>query len=288
MGHAKAAVELLVSKDWDEAVELAKGLSDQNSDRREVDQRITADLKEIVEKNPDLLKRKTLVFFNKDWHKGVVGIAASRAIELYYRPTIILTESNGVLTGSARSIAGFDVHEALVECSEYLIQFGGHKYAAGMTLKAENLDAFRAAFEKVGQAKLTEEDLIPRLNYDLDIELSDISDKLLKVIEKMGPFGPANLTPVFRAAGVKDDGYGKIIGQTQEHIRLNLKAEKNKFAAVGFGMANKFSDIKKADTLEACFVIQENVFNGNRSLQLMLKDIRPITYDNDYVSSETK
>lgn len=287
MGHAKGAVELLICKDWDEAVELAKGLSGQNEDRREVDKQITSDLKAIVQEHPELLDRKTLVFYKQDWHKGVVGIAASRAIELYYRPTIILTESNGMLTGSARSISGFDVHEALMECSEYLEQFGGHKYAAGMSLKPENLNEFRQAFEKVGQSKLSDEDLIPKLHYDLEIDLQQINDKLLKVIQKMGPFGPSNLTPVFRVAGVNDDGWGKIIGKTQEHIRLNLTAEGEKIAAVGFGMADKWSDIKKADSLEACFTIQENIFNGNRSIQLMLKDIRTLTYGNDGVSSET-
>ena len=280
MGHAKAAVELLISQDWDQALNLARGLSDQNTDRKKVDASITADLKAIVASKPELLEKKTMVFYKEGWHKGVVGIAASRAIELYYKPTIILTKNDGVLTGSARSIAGFDVHEALVKCSEYLEQFGGHKYAAGMTLKEENLAAFIDAFEAVGQAELTDEDMVPKLFYDEEIDLGIVDDKLLKIIHKMGPFGPGNSIPVFKAAKVVDTGYAKIIGSTQEHIKLNLKQSDNTLAAIGFGMAEKFEDIKKADSLEACFQIQENIFNGNRSLQLMLKDIRP-TCDSD-------
>lgn len=280
MGHAKAAVELLISQDWSEALELAKGLHEQNSDRRDVDQAITSDLKQIVADNPAMLQRKTLIFCKEDWHKGVVGIAASRAIELYYRPTIILTKSNNMLTGSARSIAGFDVHEALVQCSTFLEQFGGHKYAAGMSLKEENLEAFIEAFEAVGQANLSEEDLVPKLYYDLAIELEDVNDKLLQVIEKMGPFGPANQTPIFMSQDLSDNGWGKVIGQTAEHIRLSVKRKNDVIAAVGFGMADKMNDIKKAGSFDACFQIQENIFNGNRSIQLVLKDLKT-TCDND-------
>ncbi len=276
MDDAKNAVKMLIAEDNETANTFANELQTQNASRKLVDQKITADFQEIVAANPQLLDRKTHVFYKEDWHKGVVGIAASRAIELYYRPTIILTKSgDGVLAGSARSVKGFDVHEALEKCSEHLLQFGGHMYAAGMTMKMENLDAFREAFEKVGEEMLTEELLTPKVYYDAKINIEEVNDKMLNIINKMAPFGPANMTPVFYVNNLRDDGTGRIIGKTAEHIRLNVKREKDSLAAVGFGMADKLVDIKKASSFEACFQINENIFNGNRSLQLMLKDARP-------------
>lgn len=275
MDSALDAVSLLLQEDHQKAEEQAKILHTHNTSRQAVDEKITAEIQEIVHQNPGLLERKTLVFYKEDWHKGVVGIAASRAIELYYRPTIILTKSGDVLAGSARSVKGFDVHEALVKCKDHLLQFGGHMYAAGMSLLPENLDAFRDAFEQAGNEALTDEILTPRIDYDAEIGLDEINNTLLESIERMAPFGPGNMTPVLKASGLKDDGSGRIIGKTREHIRLNVAQQSNRFAAVGFGMADKFDSIKKADSLEACFQINENVFNGNRSIQLMLKDIRP-------------
>jgi single-stranded-DNA-specific exonuclease len=274
MGDAKAAVRMLLAENPTDAQEFANELQKQNTDRKDVDQKITADFQEIIVKNPDLLKRKTLIFYKEDWHKGVVGIAASRAIELYYRPTIVLTKSGDVLAGSARSVSGFDVHAALEKCAEYLLQFGGHKYAAGMTLLPENLDKFRAAFEKVGVETLSQDDLTPKVHYDAELSVDQVNDKFLKMIQQMAPFGPGNLTPTFYAGGLKDIN-GKIIGKTQEHIRLNVQNGNVTLPAVGFGMAPLFEGIKKADSFEACFQINENIFRGNRSIQLMLKDIRP-------------
>ena len=275
MGDAKNSVKMLLADTDEMANEFAKELETQNASRKIVDQQITADFQEIIAKNPNLLERKTHVFYKEDWHKGVVGIAASRAIELYYRPTIILTKSGeGMLAGSARSVKGFDVHEALEKCSEHLEQFGGHMYAAGMTMKAENLDAFREAFEKVGEEMLDEEMLTPKVFYDAELDVSVVDMKFLSIVNKMAPFGPANLTPIFYAKGLRDDGTGKIIGKTAEHIRLNIKRSADSLAAVGFGMADKFMDIKKADSFEACFQINENVFRGTSTIQLMLKDVR--------------
>jgi len=278
MGDAKNAVKMLIADSDEMASEFANELQTENASRKLVDQKITAEFQEIVAKNPSLLERKTHVFYKEDWHKGVVGIAASRAIELYYRPTIILTKSGeGMLAGSARSVKGFDVHAALEKCSEHLEQFGGHMYAAGMTMKMENLDAFREAFEKVGEEMLDEEMLTPKVYYDAKIELEDVDAKMLGIVNKMAPFGPANMTPVFYAKGLRDDGTGKIIGKTAEHIRLNVKRKNDSLAAVGFGMADKLDAIKKASSFEACFQINENIFRGNRSIQLMLKDVRATT-----------
>ncbi len=276
---AKTAVKMLIAEDEATANSFVSELQTQNEERRVVDQQITKDLKEIVEKNPILLNRKTLIFYQEDWHKGVVGIAASRAIELYYRPTIILTKgSDNTLVGSARSVRGFDVHAALEKCSEHLIQFGGHMYAAGMTLKSEKLDDFREAFEAAGADLLTEELLTPKVYYDAELDINDVNYRFYSIINKMAPFGPANMTPVFYANGLKDDGTGKIIGKTAEHLKLNLKRPSGPIPALAFGMADQFPAIKKADSFEACFQINENIFRGNRTLQLMLKDIR-ITND---------
>ena len=279
MKDAKTAVKMLIAEDEATANSFVSELQTQNEERRVVDQQITKDLKEIVEKNPILLNRKTLVFYQEDWHKGVVGIAASRAIELYYRPTIILTKgSDNTLVGSARSVRGFDVHASLEKCSEHLIQFGGHMYAAGMTLKSEKLDDFREAFEAAGADLLTEELLTPKVYYDAELDINDVNYRFYSIINKMAPFGPANMTPVFYANGLKDDGTGKIIGKTAEHLKLNLKRPSGPIPALAFGMADQFPAIKKADSFEACFQINENIFRGNRTLQLMLKDIR-ITND---------
>ena len=279
MKDAKTAVKMLIAEDEATANSFVSELQTQNEERRVVDQQITKDLKEIVEKNPILLNRKTLIFYQENWHKGVVGIAASRAIELYYRPTIILTKgSDNTLVGSARSVRGFDVHAALEKCSEHLIQFGGHMYAAGMTLKSEKLDDFREAFEAAGADLLTEELLTPKVYYDAELDINDVNYHFYSIINKMAPFGPANMTPVFYANGLKDDGTGKIIGKTAEHLKLNLKRPLGPIPALAFGMADQFPAIKKADSFEACFQINENIFRGNRTLQLMLKDIR-ITND---------
>jgi single-stranded-DNA-specific exonuclease len=275
MKDAKTAVKMLIAEDEATANSFVSVLQTQNEERRVVDQQITKDLKEIVEKNPILLNRKTLIFYQEDWHKGVVGIAASRAIELYYRPTIILTKgSDNTLVGSARSVRGFDVHAALEKCSEHLIQFGGHMYAAGMTLKSEKLDDFREAFEAAGADLLTEELLTPKVYYDAELDINDVNYRFYSIINKMAPFGPANMTPVFYANGLKDDGTGKIIGKTAEHLKLNLKRPSGPIPALAFGMADQFPAIKKADSFEACFQINENIFRGSRTLQLMLKDIR--------------
>lgn len=276
MSDAKSAVKMLLAEDDETANTYVHELQSQNEHRKSVDKQITEDLKSIVAQNPSLLERKTHVFYQEDWHKGVVGIAASRAIEMYYRPTIILTQSSpGVLTGSARSVRGFDVHAALEKCSEHLIQFGGHMYAAGMTLKAENLAAFREAFEHVGEEMLTLELLTPKVYYDAPIDINTIDDRLYAILQKMAPFGPANMTPVFCAKGLKDDGTGKVIGKTAEHLKLNIRRASDSIPGLAFGMADLFSTIKKADSFEACFQINENVFRGNRTLQLILKDIRP-------------
>ncbi len=275
MSDAKSAVRMLLAETQEVADRYVLELQSQNEDRKIVDQEITADFKKIIAETPSLLDRKTHVFYQENWHKGVVGIAASRAIEQYYRPTIILTKSaEGILAGSARSVQGFDIHAALEKCKEYLLQFGGHKYAAGMTLKAENLQAFSDAFEQVGREVLTDDILTPKIYYDALLDVNEVNYRFYSIIQKMAPFGPGNMTPIFYAKGLKDDGTGKIIGKTEEHLKLNIKRPSGSIPSLAFGMADQFPAIKKAGSFEACFQINENIFRGSRTLQLMLKDIR--------------
>ena len=274
MHDAKLAVQLMITDDEQEAIDFAEILHKENKERQVVDAKITAEIQEFVAKNPNYLDRKTHVFHQEDWHKGVIGIAASRAVELYYRPTFVLTKSGDRYVGSARSVKGFDVHEALQQCSEHLIQFGGHMYAAGLALHESKLDDFISAMENYGQQFLTDDLLTPKLFYDTSLELKEVDDELMEYLKLMEPFGPHNMTPVFMASAVKVKEH-RIIGKDGSHLRLEFSINSNKsIVAVGFGLAEKWNSIKKADAFDICFQINENIFNGRTSLQLMLKDIR--------------
>jgi single-stranded-DNA-specific exonuclease len=211
--------------------------------------------------------------YKEDWHKGVIGIVASRCIEKYYRPTIILTKSGDYAAGSARSVSGFDVHAAIADCAELLDQFGGHMYAAGLTMKIENIDAFRNKFEKVVSSRIQPEQLIPQLTIDRKIELSQLSYKFYKILKQMAPFGPHNMQPIFIAEGLKDDGRVRLL--KDQHLKLYLKQGNSAvYEAIGFGMPQYFERIKKGDKFNACFSLEENEYNGEKSLQLQIRDIK--------------
>ena len=206
----------------------------------------------------------------------MVGIVASRLIETHYRPTIVLTESNGKLTGSARSVSGFDVYNAIDACSDLLEQFGGHKYAAGLTLKKENLPAFIQRFEEVVSTTITAEMQIPKINIDFEMPMEDITMKTHRIIEQMAPFGPSNSRPVFMTKGVIDNGSGRLIGQDKNHLKLAITNTDNSktLDAIGFGMSDYFSNIKDKQPFDICFVLDLNEWNGTSNLQLKIKDIR--------------
>jgi len=274
MQDAKLAVSLMISEDEEAAAKIADELQEENKKRQTVDAKITAEIQEIVFENPEYLERKTHVFYKPDWHKGVIGIAASRAIELYYRPTLVLTKSGDKIVGSARSIKGFDIHEALEHCAEHLIQFGGHTFAAGLSMEEAKLQDFIEALEAYAETVLTPDLLTPKLFYDTEISLQEIDETLLEYLKKMEPFGPQNMTPVFRANSIRVV-LDRIIGKTNEHLRLEIDGGNQKrLVAVGFGLAEKWNQIKKADAFDICFQVNENIFNGNTSIQLMLKDIK--------------
>jgi single-stranded-DNA-specific exonuclease len=269
------AVDLLVS-DSAEAAEIAGlHINQNNTDRRDLDMSITQHALLMIANNPEFQNRKSTVVFHADWHKGVVGIVASRLTEKYYRPTIVLTQSGDLITGSARSVKDFDVYEAIDACSDLLVQFGGHKYAAGLTMKAENLQAFIEKFEKVVSASITEEMLIPEVEIDMELGLHEIDQKFFRIIKQFAPFGPGNMSPVFMTKSVTDRGYARIVGNN--HLKLDILDSdfpKVVFAGIAFGQGEHLDLVSKKIPFDVCYAIEENEYNGVVTLQLNVKDLK--------------
>lgn len=271
----KQAVELLVSEKPEEAALHCERIDTHNQTRRNIDKNITeAALQEIAK--ADKYKYST-VLYNPDWHKGVVGIVASRLIESYYRPTIILTESNGHATGSARSIPGFDLYQAITECADLLESYGGHMYAAGITLKTENVQKLRDRFEEVVRNSVAPEMLIPQIEIDTELNFRDITPKLFRILKQFEPYGPENMNPVFFAENVSDNGYARLVGTDEGHLQLGLIQEDMPFTvyrAIAFNQAAHLRNIKKGTAFDIAFTLVENTFRGITSLQLNVKDIK--------------
>jgi single-stranded-DNA-specific exonuclease len=271
----KQAVELLVCENHGEAALHCEKIDTHNQTRRNIDKIITEEaLQEIT--RTDKYKYST-VLFNPAWHKGVVGIVASRLIESHYRPTIILTQSNSFATGSARSIPGFDLYQAITECASLLESYGGHMYAAGITLKTENVQKFRDRFEEVVKNSVTPEMLIPQVEIDTELNFKDISPKLFRILKQFEPFGPENMNPVFFAENVSDNGYARLVGSEEEHLQLGLIQEDLPFTvyrAIAFNQASHLRKIKQGSAFDIAYTMAENTFRGNTSLQLNIKDIK--------------
>ena len=272
--HGNHAVELLTEFDFEQAQQFALEIEAYNSERKDLDKQITKEaLAQIIENNEE--KRFTSVVFQQDWHKGVIGIVASRLIETYYRPTLVFTKSGDKYAASARSVKGFDVYNALEACSEHLEQFGGHMYAAGMTLLEENYQLFKNAFEKVVEETIHPDMLIPEIAIDAEINLSDITPKLTRILKQFEPYGPQNMTPVFLTKNVKDTGYTQKLGADGEHLKLFVRQNNSEgMAAIGFGLGNKMELATNKKPFEAVYCIDENEWNGKTSIQLRLKDIK--------------
>jgi single-stranded-DNA-specific exonuclease len=272
--HGNHAVELLTEFDLEQAQQFASEIEAYNSERKDLDKQITQQaLSQIMQNNEE--KRFTSVVFQEDWHKGVIGIVASRLIETYYRPTLVFTKSGDKYAASARSVKGFDVYNALEACSEHLEQFGGHMYAAGMTLREENYLAFKNAFEKVVEETIHPDMLTPEISIDAEINLTDITPKLIRILKQFEPFGPQNMTPVFLTKNVKDTGYAQKLGANDEHLKLFVRQNNSEgMAAIGFGLGNKMEFTTNKKPFEAVYCIDENEWNGKTSIQLRLKDIR--------------
>jgi single-stranded-DNA-specific exonuclease len=272
--HGNHAVELLTEFNLEQAQQFAKEIEDYNSERKGLDKQITQEALLQIEDNQEQ-NRFTTVVFQENWHKGVIGIVASRLIETYYRPTLVFTKSGDFYAASARSVRGFDVYNALEACSEHLEQFGGHMYAAGMTLKAENYEAFKNAFEKVVQETMDPELRTPEIEVDAEINFSNINPKLVRILKQFEPFGPQNMTPIFVTKNVMDTGYPKFMGSNNEHIRLFVKQNNSEgIAAIGFNLANKKDLVTNQKPFQMAYCIDENEWNGQLSLQLRLKDIQ--------------
>jgi len=273
--HGNYAVELLTEIDFETAVNFAAEIEQNNSDRKELDKSITIEALQQIEENNEQDNFSTVVFA-ENWHKGVIGIVASRLIETYYKPTLVFTKSGDKLAASARSVKGFDVYEALEQCSEFIEQFGGHKYAAGLTIKAENYQSFKLKFEEVVKNTLPEELRTPEILIDAEINLSAVTPKFFRIMKQLEPFGPQNMKPTFVSSGLRDNGYGKKIGADETHLKLNIFEGSNQktYNAVGFSMADKIHVAQNGNSFKAVYNIDENHWNGYTTLQLMLKDIK--------------
>lgn len=273
--HGKYAVALLTEPDAEKALLKAQEIDELNTHRKELDSYIAAQALGQIESNGEQ-NRYTSVVLNEEWHKGVIGIVASRLIEHYYRPTIVFTKSGDKYAASARSVQGFDIYEALEQCSEYLEQFGGHKYAAGLTLLPEQYPLFKEAFETVVKQTINPELRTPKLSIDTALPLSKLTQKFYNILKQFEPFGPQNLPPLFYAENVVDTGFAKHIGKTNEHLKLCLREVGNTtyFDAIGFGLAHKLPLITSGKPFSIVYSVEENVWNGKVSLQLQVRDIR--------------
>ena len=271
--HGNEAVALLTEYDLDQAEQFASEIEQHNSDRKELDKQITKEALLQIEENNEQNRFSTVVY-QENWHKGVIGIVASRLVENYYRPTIVFTKSGEKLAASARSVKDFDVYNALEACAEHLEQFGGHMYAAGMTLLEENYENFKNAFEKVVQETIHPDLLTPEISYDAEIELSEINPKLMRLLKQFEPFGPENMTPLFLAKGLTDSGYAKALGSDNEHLKAFVKqGNSESFGAIGFGLGNKLDLVTNKNKFDAIFSLEENEWKDTVTLQLQLRDI---------------
>lgn len=272
--HGNEAVALLTEFNLQQAEIFASEIEQYNADRKDLDKQITIEALSQIEENNEKDKFTTVVY-HESWHKGVIGIVASRLTETYYRPTIVFTKSGGKLAASARSVKDFDVYNALEACAEHLEQFGGHMYAAGMTLKEENYQNFKNAFEAEVQKTIPPDLLIPEISVDAEIDFADINPKLIRILSQFEPFGPQNMTPTFMSKNIKDTGYAKPLGKNDEHLKLFIKQNNSEgFGAIGFGLGKKLDLVTNQKPFDAVYCIDENEFNGNVTVQLRIKDLK--------------
>ncbi|HUR11530.1 MAG TPA: single-stranded-DNA-specific exonuclease RecJ [Flavitalea sp.] len=272
MDDAKKAVQMFIAADPQEARQYAELLHIDNKDRKEADMNITEEALYLIKSNEEWMTRKSTVVFQSHWHKGVVGIVASRLIDHYYRPTIVLTRSGDYAAGSARSVAGFNVYEAIHQCKDLLLGYGGHFYAAGMTLELDKVEAFQEKFEKIVSATIPDELLVPEICIDAEIRFSDLKQSFYNILCQMEPFGPDNLRPIFIVKKVRDSGYSKVV--SEQHLKFSLKQDNIIFTGIGFGMADRISLLQKNQDLDVVFTLEENEWNDCKHLQLRVIDVR--------------
>lgn len=277
MESGKKSVDLLISDNVKDAQVMGEKINVFNTDRRSIDAIITQEALSMIQSDPKSKNCKSTVLFSPEWHKGVIGIVASRLMDHYYRPTVILTRSNGFATGSARSVSGFDLYQAIEGCSSLLENFGGHKFAAGLTLKLQNVQAFREKFEEIVCELIQPDQLIPVVTIDTELSLGDINDKFYRILQQFQPFGPENMSPVFLTENVSDNGGGKLVGLNGEHLKLSLVQEQDPykvFPAIAFQRGDIFPKISDGHAFDIVYSVEENVYRGGKCLQLNIKDIK--------------
>ena len=275
--HGKKSVQILVSEDEEKSNLIGEEIDSYNEIRKTLDRDITQEALEMIERNDELKFMNSTVLYNRDWHKGVVGIVASRVTEQYYRPSIILTESNGLATGSARSVRDFDLYEAIGKCSDLLESYGGHMYAAGLTLKIENIAAFRQRFEEIVTNQITDMQQTQTIEIDAKITLSEITPRFYRILKQFAPFGPHNMSPVFVTEDVYDAGTSRLVGKNQEHLKLDLvepDVNSGIFTGIAFNQSQAYDLITSGSPFDICYSIAENDFRGKINLQLFIKDIK--------------
>ena len=277
MESGRLAVELLTSDDARQAMDIGGKINDNNNERKSIDREITKEALEMVQNGTCCSSANAIIVYGPEWNKGVVGIVASRLVEAYYKPTFVLTKSNGFITGSARSVRGFDLYDAISSCADLLENYGGHIYAAGLTMREENLPEFTARIDKYVSGHITTEMATPVIDVDSEISFSQITPKFFRVLKQFQPFGPGNSSPVFLTKNVYDDGNGRKVGPGGQHLKLELIQESQPYhqvSAIAFNMAECFEHIRNGNPVDVCYSIVENYYRGNSTLQLRIKDMR--------------
>lgn len=275
--HGKKSVQILVSDDEDKSDLLGEEIDSFNEIRKTLDRDITLDALDMIEKSEELKSMNSTVLYNRDWHKGVVGIVASRVTEQYYRPTIILTESNGLATGSARSVRDFDLYEAIGQCSDLLESYGGHMYAAGLTMRIENIPEFRRRFEEIVTAQITDKQQVQTIDVDAKLTLSEITPRFFRILKQFAPFGPHNMMPIFVTEDVFDAGTSRLVGKNKEHLKLDLvepDVNSGIFPGIAFNQSEAYNLITSGSPFDVCYSIHENEYRGKTNLQLYIRDIK--------------
>ena len=277
MESGRLAVELLTAMDDRSAFQIGEKINDNNNERKNIDREITQEALEMVANGTALETENVTIVYNPVWNKGVVGIVASRLVEAYYKPTVVLTKSNGLVTGSARSVAGFDLYASIESCADLLENFGGHVYAAGLTMKEEHLEEFCRRMNRFVSGNITKQELTPVVDIDARLDFSQITPKFFRILKQFQPFGPGNSNPVFLTEDVYDAGNGRKVGAGGVHLKLDLMQESQPYrqiAAIGFNMADFYDHIKAGNPIDVCYSIVENFYRGSSTLQLRLKDMR--------------
>lgn len=272
IADARAAVKMLIEKDFNTARQFAKVLHERNHERKELDTDITREAIHLVENDPTLIARKSTVVYGDNWSKGVIGIVASRLVEQFYKPTIVFSRNEDILTGSARSVKDFDIHEAIGACGDLVEQYGGHKYAAGLSIRTENFEAFAARFEEIAAQGMSAQMEVPEIEYDLEISLDKITPKMLNIINQMAPFGPGNMLPIFKTNNLFSNGSARVL--KDKHLKLYFSHNGTTLDGIGFGLSHHLPLVSNNKKFDACYSIEENKFNGRTSIQLRLRDIK--------------